>query len=298
MSLQRITFIINPVAGGRDKSGFEKRLQEIFRPAGFEMRYFYTRYPSHAYQYARREVDAGTKIVVAVGGDGTINEVARALIHTATALGVIPYGSGNGFARHFGLPVKIHKALEILKKGHIREVDVGYLNSKPFFCTSGVGFDAETGYYFSHYHKRGFLSYALSFLRVYRNYRSKHYDIEVNGQRRTYDAFFINIANISQFGFHFYIAPGASAEDGYFDLVVVKKFPKWKGIFLAARSFTGTIHKSKYVVVEKAREIKLLKPLEKKVIHIDGDPGFSEGILHYRLESGALRVILPERPDK
>ncbi len=273
MPAHRITFIINPVAGGRDKGKFEQKLKAIFGDGNHEIETSYTLYPSHAYEFARHEAARGTAIVVAVGGDGTINEVARALIGTDTVLGVIPFGSGNGFARHFGLPLSVNKALKTLKTGHPRSIDVGYINGKPFFCTSGMGFDAETGYFFSHYDKRGFLSYALSFLRVFRDYHPVNYTIRVNGTVRKFEAFFINIANISQFGYHFYVAPGASTEDGFLDLVVVRKFPKWKGLFLALRSFTGTIHKSRYVYCEQADEIEILEPSDRKIIHIDGEPG-------------------------
>ncbi len=293
MSEKRITFIINPVAGGRRKDKFERKLKKIFGESGYEVKSCFTMYPSHAFEFAREEVQNGTDVIVAVGGDGTINEVARALIGSGSVLGIIPFGSGNGFARHFGFPLTAQRALKTLRRGKTGTIDVGYVNDKAFFCTSGLGFDAETGYFFSHFDKRGFLSYALSFIRVFRDYKPESYEIEVNGEIRNFEAFFINIANISQFGYHFYVAPHASTVDGFLDLVVVRKFPKWKGLILAFRSFLGTIHKSRYVYHEKACEIRIVKPNGRKIIHIDGDPEFSDGTLHYRLESHALKVILP-----
>ncbi len=293
MASPTITFIINPVAGRKGKNKFERRLKKKFGDEGFRVRSCFTQYPSHAHEFALNEVKAGTDIIVAVGGDGTINEVARALIGTDNVLGIIPLGSGNGFARHFGVPLSINKALRTLERGKVRAIDVGYINNRAFLCTTGIGFDAETGYFFSHYDRRGLLSYMFSFIRVFRDYKPVEYKIEINGNVRTFEAFFINIANISQFGYHFYVAPKASTEDGFLDLVVVRKFPKWKGVFLAFRSFFGTIHKSRYVYNELAKEIKLLEPTHRKLLHVDGDPEFSEGTVHYSLVPGSLKVILP-----
>ena len=292
MSEKRITFIINPVAGGRGKEDLASTVRKKFVSPEFAVKILFTQYPSHAFSFAAAEVASGTDIVVAVGGDGTINEVARALINTPSALGIIPVGSGNGFARHFNFPLSVRKSLQILNRGKKVNIDVGYVNNRPFFCTSGVGFDAETGYYFSHYEKRGFLSYMLSFFSVFRNYRSRIYQLEIDGRLQTFEAFFINIANISQFGYHFYIAPGASARDGALDLVVVRKFPKWKGLVLALQSLTGTIDKSKYVYQRKSGKITLMGE-EERIIHIDGDPELVKGKLEYRVEPQSLKVILP-----
>ena len=116
MSEKRITFIINPVAGGRRKDKFERKLKKIFGESGYEVKSCFTMYPSHAFEFAREEVQNGTDVVVAVGGDGTINEVARALIGSGSVLGIIPFGSGNGFARHFGFPLTAQRALKTLRR--------------------------------------------------------------------------------------------------------------------------------------------------------------------------------------
>ncbi len=293
MSSESITFIINPIAGGRDKNKFVRKLRKTFDSSSRNVNIFFTLHQGHAFDMAAAEVSNGTAMVVAVGGDGTINEVARALTGTGTILGVIPSGSGNGFARHFGIPLSPGKALQVIKNGEPVNIDTARVNERTFMCTSGMGFDAETGYYFSKHSKRGFLSYLLSFLRVYRNYRPEQYRIRINGRIMETEAFFINVANISQFGYHFYVAPAASAQDGLLDLIVVRKFPKWKGIFLAIRSFSGTFHNSRYVYSERAEELTILEPGGSKIIHIDGDPAIFEGQVHYRLIPGALKVMLP-----
>jgi YegS/Rv2252/BmrU family lipid kinase len=297
---QTYSFIINPVAGGKKKKNIEQLIKETFNSDEIIATFYYTQYPTHAYEFAKKEVDNGTEVIVAVGGDGTINEVARALIDTESVLGIIPLGSGNGFARHFNLPLKPKKALSVLKTKNTFYIDVGMLNEKAFFCTSGLGFDAETGYRFSQYSARGFLSYALSFFKVFKNYIPSNYKLIIDGKPYESSAFFINIANISQFGYHFYISPEASAKDGFLDLVVVKEFPKIIGIFLAFRSFFGTIHRSKYVHIQQSKEIKVIKPLGEKVVHIDGDPDIITGEINYTVQPSCLKLILPtkENPEK
>ena len=288
------SFIINPVAGGKKKLFIENLIKKEFLSKKMEAGYYYTQYPSHAFEFAKKEVEKGTNIIVAVGGDGTINEVARALINTDAVLGIIPLGSGNGFARHFNLPLNPRKALSVLKTSPVSQIDVGMINERAFFCTSGLGFDAETGYRFSHYAARGFLSYALSFFNVFRNYTPLNYKLEIDGEPYETSAFFINIANISQFGYHFYISPEASAQDGFLDLVVVKSFPKSMGVFLAFKSFFGTIHRSKYVYIQRSREIKIIEPAGEKIIHLDGDPDIINGEIKYHVQPSCLKVVLPD----
>jgi YegS/Rv2252/BmrU family lipid kinase len=234
-------------------------------------------------------------LLVAAGGDGTINEIARALINTGIPLGVIPLGSGNGFARHFNLPFNINKSLKLLLTGTTLSVDVGYLNGRPFFCTAGIGFDAEIGYYYRNYNHRGFIAYALSFARVFSWYKSKDYKLEIDGVPHDFKAFFITIANISQFGYNFFVAPHASTLDGAFDVVVVKQFPKWKASFLGFRSFFGTIDSSPHVWHILAQNVKILSPSGEKFIHIDGEAGIESGILEYQIKNAELRVIVNDK---
>ena len=290
---KNISFIVNPIAGGRKKSHFENLLKMYKEESGLNASIIYTRYAAHAYEIAIEEVKKGTDTIIAVGGDGTINEVARALIDTEVTLGVIPLGSGNGFARHFQYPLNEKKALKIILNNSSIKIDVGFVNDKPFFCTSGLGFDAETSYVFSQHSARGFFVYALSFFKVIRSFRPGKYKIKLDDKIIEKEAYIINVANISQFGYHFYISPEASASDGYLDLVIIRKFPRFRGIVLAIRSFFGSIHKSKFVEVYKVRVIDIFQPESKKIIHIDGDPEIGEDTLSYRIKERCLRVILP-----
>jgi YegS/Rv2252/BmrU family lipid kinase len=295
MKKEKIIFIINPIAGVKSKRQLEKKIDQVFCEKEFELIKLYTAYPSHALELAVKAVEEKPKLIVAAGGDGTINEIARALINTGIPLGVIPLGSGNGFARHFNLPFNIEKALKLLLTGTTLSVDVGYMNGKPFFCTAGIGFDAEIGYYYRNYNYRGFIAYALSFAQVFSWYKSKDYKLEIDGTEYNFRAFFITIANISQFGYNFYVAPHASTLDGAFDVVVIKRFPKWKASFLGFRSFFGTIDNSPHVWHILAKNVKILSPTGEKFIHIDGEAGIQSGELEYQIKNGELRVIVNDK---
>jgi diacylglycerol kinase (ATP) len=291
----KIVFIINPIAGVKGKKKLEKKIDQFFLGKNYELIKLYTAYPSHALELAEQAVKEEPSIIVAAGGDGTINEIARALINTGIPLGVIPLGSGNGFARHFNLPFNITKALKLLLTGTKLSVDVGYMNGRPFFCTAGIGFDAEIGYYYRDYNHRGFVAYALSFARVFSWYKSKEYILEIDGEKLNFKAFFITIANISQFGYNFFVAPHASTLDGAFDVVVVKRFPKWKASFIAFRSFFGTIDNSQYVWHKLAANVKILSPVGEKFIHIDGEAGIKTGEIEYQIKNAELKVIVNDK---
>jgi len=288
-----IVFIINPISGGRNKRRIGKIIKRYFSAENYLCKKIYTLFPSHAYEIARNEITRGADIIVAVGGDGTINEVARALMFSEVKLAIIPVGSGNGFARHFGIPLTIRGAVKKILIGRNIKIDIGFVNGKAFFCTAGIGFDAETGLVYSRFDTRGFLSYAFSFLRVFQAYHPKRYVITINDEVIDTEAFFINIANISQLGYHFYIAPGASASDGSLDLVVIRKFPKWKGFFLAFSSFLGKIDKSNYVIHRKITNATIKTFDEINIIHIDGEPEpVHSNEFIYSIKNEGLKVII------
>ena len=291
--MKTIVFIINPISGGRKKRKVERSIDRFFGNQEFSFKKYFTSFPGHASEIARKEMDNHIDIFVVVGGDGTINEVASVLINTECRMGIIPMGSGNGFARHFGIPLNIDKAVRRIKQGNEICIDAGVVNEKPFFCTTGIGFDAETDFVFSQLGSRGFLTYAFSFFSVLRKYVAKNYLIELGDEIIQTEAFFINIANISQLGYHFFIAPGASATDGTLDLVIVKKFPKWKAFMLALSSFAGRIDKSRYVTRRKITTAKIKTADNHSKFHIDGDPNIEEGNeFNYNILPGSLKVIV------
>jgi YegS/Rv2252/BmrU family lipid kinase len=291
----RISFIINPISGGKKKAGIEEYLRDSVNTGQYDICIFHTEYSGHASVLAYREIDRGAKIVVAIGGDGTINEIAGALSGTETILGIIPCGSGNGIARHFKIPLNYRKALKLLFCAEPVNMDVAYLNEMKFFGTSGIGFDADIAQLFKGSKNRGIFSYAISFIRAFLGYKSKKYVVLADGDQFEEDAFLINVANISQFGYHFHISPRASATDGYLDLIIVKKFPLWKMPVILMRSYLGTIDKSKYIDIHRAKSVTILEPKGKKIVHVDGEPLVVDEEIKFGVKPGFLKILIPQQ---
>ena len=174
-----IEFIINPISGTKSKAVFHSLIDLNLDLKKFEYNISYTKERGHAFELASQAVSQGIDYVVAVGGDGTVNETARALIYEEAALGIIPFGSGNGLARHLNIPLKPANALQLLNQEHILTIDAGKANGKPFFCTAGIGFDAHVGKLFSLATKRGFNTYVKTVLKEFFQYSPSHYELTI-----------------------------------------------------------------------------------------------------------------------
>ena len=220
----KILFIVNPISGTSDKRHIIDLIPKYLDNSRFQWTIRYTEHKGHAAQFVAEAIEAGTDVVVAVGGDGTVNEVARSLVHTNTALGIIPCGSGNGLARHLYIPMNPDGALEVLSDCHIESLDYGMIDEVPFFCTCGVGFDAFISDRFAKSNRRGLLTYIENTLKEGLKYKPDTYEITIDGERQTYKAFLIACANASQYGNNVYIAPHASMSDGLMDVTLMEPF--------------------------------------------------------------------------
>ena len=149
MRRSKIWFIVNPVSGGITKDDIANLISDILSRSLYDWRICYTGYAGHGAVLATMAVENDIDVVVAVGGDGTVNEVARSLVHSKTVLGIVPCGSGNGLARHLQIPMEPRKALEMINVGENISIDYGLINNRPFFCTCGMGYDAAVSYKFS-----------------------------------------------------------------------------------------------------------------------------------------------------
>ena len=290
---EKIAFIINPVSGRKTHGNIENiiinTLDELYEPY-----FFYTERGGHASELAQQCLEQGINVIAAVGGDGTVNEIAKTLIGTSATLAIIPKGSGNGLARHLKIPMSLKGSLRVLNNGKIQRIDVGKVNGHYFFCTCGVGFDAQISKRFATSKKRGFVSYVYWVLKELSTYKSKKYKVRVDGKTITTKAFILSFANANQFGNNFKIAPFADISDGYLDICIFKPFPGYALTSTIARVYLGKIGKSPYYKLIRAQEAELLK--EKKYqMHIDGEPIQMKSPIKVNLHKKSLNVVVPYR---
>ena len=286
-----ICFIINPISGTARKLHLPELFQQMIPDDRFRWEIKYTDYPKHATLLAEEAVEQGFDIVVAVGGDGTINEVAQSIENSSSSLGIIPLGSGNGLARHLGIPLKAKDALSAILSGNFQKIDTCKINDASFFCTSGLGFDGQVSHVFAqNKDQRGFWNYVKSSFDQYFNYQPKTYGIQVNGKRFKEKAFIVTVANAGQYGNGAYISPEADISDGLFDLCIMKEFPWFIGLWLMFLSFTKQIHKSKYLKVIRANSAVITA--EGVAAHLDGDPLEVSSEVTYKIASQNLRVCV------
>ncbi len=198
--MEKIVFVINPIAGNRTQSGLKEKILKLVDHFFPEPYFFETGKQGEATVIVKEKVKEGIKRFVAVGGDGTVNEVARGLVNTEAAVGIIPTGSGNGLARHLGIPLSLPGAIDFLRNARPVAVDYGILNGTPFFCTAGIGFDAMIGQEFSLLGKRGFFSYLRLILARFISYTPQKYVIRINEREIRKDLFLVTFANSSQYG--------------------------------------------------------------------------------------------------
>jgi diacylglycerol kinase (ATP) len=288
---EKIIFIINPISGGRNKSGFQKMILKNLDLKQYEPILEYTQYPGHANEIAQKAVQENIQKIIAVGGDGTVNEVAKALIHQSACLGIVPFGSGNGLARHMGIPINPSKAVARLNNAQIQTNDAGVINEMPFFCTSGVGFDAHIGKIFATLKGRGFAGYVKAVLREFSTYKAQPYEVYADGKKITEEAFLITFANASQYGNNAYIAPQADVSDGKLDLCILKPFPLYATPDLALRVFNKTANRSSYMIASTVQELTIERAAEGP-IHLDGEPFETGKTLRVSILPACLKVLV------
>ena len=269
---ERIFLIINKYAGHKNGAKAIEMVIPYLKERGYLVEYSFTNYPGHATELAAKASVGGFDLVVAVGGDGTVNEVAQGLIGTGTPMGIIPMGSGNGLARELGISMDIRKSTMTLIKGENLQLDVCKLNDQRFLCTSGVGFDAMVADKMSKAASRGFLKYVQLVIQESIFFKPLQVRMKIDGVVIEESVFLITFANASQFGNNAYIAPAASMTDGLIDVVVVRKFVKLWMPFFAVALFSKLIPKLPFVDCYKARRIEL-ELADTPYYHFDGEPG-------------------------
>lgn len=245
---------------------------------------------SHAHEVAAQAIGQ-YDMVVAVGGDGTINEVASALVGSETILGVVPCGSGNGLSRFLQIPMDIEEAIKNLNTGDVAVIDSAQANGKPFFNMAGMGFDAHISEVFSHGKHRGFISYIKSSLLEVINYKPQDYHIEIDGQIYDRRAFMVSFANSSQYGNNAHVSPQASVQDGLLDVCIIKPFPLYRFAGLVIRMFNKTANKSRFVEIINGKHITVKRKTQGPM-HLDGEPEIAEANVKIDVLPASLNILV------
>lgn len=283
--------LINPISGGKSKTLVIEVIKNNF-PTEFDFELIVWEKSEQREEIIQKIRNKKYDVVVAAGGDGTINLVATAVQGTDSTMAIIPLGSGNGLARHLKIPLNIKKAIELIGTGKQITIDGCKVNGINFFCASGVGFDAHVAGLFAHSKKRGLFNYLKITVNDFLRYKPESYTLTIDDKTYSPRAFLIGVCNGSQYGNNAYVAPQADTSDGFLDIVVMKPFGFFKAILIGIRIFSGNLHKSSYVDVYKGRQIKVVRN-SKGPIHFDGEPEEMGQELNYSIKSSSLKVIVP-----
>lgn len=261
--------LINPISGTSKKEFLPEILNRRF--AGYDLKIRFTQRANHAFDLATQAAKEGYYAVIAIGGDGTVNEVASALCNTSTILGIIPNGSGNGLARHLQIPINIEKAIDIILQDNVDTLDHCTANGHPFFCTCGIGFDAQVSEKFAKSSKRGPISYVKSAISEYLKYRSQNYRIVTPTGVITERAFLIACGNASQYGNNAYIAPNADMHDGLIDTTVVLPITPLDTAVLGLLLFSKHIDQDTNIISFRSPSLSIERERD-GIVHLDGEP--------------------------
>lgn len=290
--MKKILIIINRKAGTDREKRLGTAIREHLPASEFSVETTYLQYLGHGADLAREAVRRNIDTVVAVGGDGSINEIAQGLLGSKTALAIVPLGSGNGLARALKIPLNVSAALQIVAQGNRKPMDAGFANEHLFLSNAGVGFDALIADRFRHSKKRGLINYARLVIGGFSSYRPSRYQIDVDGELQEQRAFLMTVANGNQFGYEFKLAPHASMHDGMLDVCLVPPIRFWDLLPLGLHSLRGT--KNRYMKHLTGKEIAVSSN-ELNCLQVDGDavPLSNGKTVYFRVAPGALQVIVP-----
>ena len=287
--LQKIAFVINPNAGVKKKINIIEFIKENF-PKHISYDLIVWKNKDDFDSVKQQILNGNYTIVVACGGDGTVNQVSSVVANTNMALGIFPLGSGNGLARSNRIPLDLKQALLIIERGTIHQIDGATINGYPFFCTAGVGFDAHIANEFAASTKRGFVTYFKTSVKEFFNYSPSLYKITVDGRTTEVRAFLITIANAGQWGNDIYIAPEAELSDGILNVSILKEFPKMAIPMIGIKLFSKKIHTSIQLISEKGKQIDIEFDGELPV-HFDGEPIRVKNKISISIMALALKVV-------
>ncbi len=289
---KKIRFIINPISGVKKKNIVEKLILQELDKSAFEYEICYTKAAGHAIELSKDAAVKGYDYAVAVGGDGSLNEVAQSLIGTKTCLGIIPVGSGNGLAHYLKISTNVTKAIKIINGQKIKCVDTASINNLPFFSIAGVGFDAYVAELFSKCKKRGFWSYSKLVFREFLLFKPNKFRLYINGKVMHRRAMLISFANGNQYGYNAVISPGAIIEDGLIDVCIMRKPPFFLAPVLGICLFLRIMDRTGFVEIIRANEVRIIQK-KNYIAHIDGDKYRLTKELLLKVNPKSLNVLIP-----
>ncbi|MBP3763664.1 MAG: diacylglycerol kinase family lipid kinase [Bacteroidales bacterium] len=285
---KKTVIIVNPISGiGRQKK-IEKILKDNLNQDLFDYTVRYTEHIHHGTTLAREAADQGADCVVAVGGDGSVNDVVQGIRGSNTRLGIIPCGSGNGLARTLKLPLTPALAVRVLNQQHEMAIDAIEINGRHLSVNaSGVGFDAYIARLMHAAKTRGLAAYTNLFLREYTSYRNQDYTLTVDGRTLVRNAWLIAVANSQQYGNNLTVAPKAKLDDGLMDITILDRIPPDHLAITVPLAFTKLFDLSGHVEMLKARDVLIEGNLDKWV-NIDGEGENIGKSIHFVMQPGAV----------
>lgn len=291
---KKVLFIINKFSGQGFNKKIEGRILTRCAELGFEATLEFTQGRGHAMELSKAAAESHHyEIVFAVGGDGTVNEVAKGVAHTPQAMGILPAGSGNGLARHLGIPLPFKKALAYLNSRTIISMDSFTINNQLSLNVSGIGFDGHVANLFGKNGRRGLLGYGQLVLREFLSYPEFEAEGWIDQKKFRQPVFILAFSNSSQFGNNARIAPHASVCDGWLDVSLVRKVPLLRSIDFARKMFTGRLETSSYVMIRQAKNISLTFS-RAMPFHVDGEGMPPAREFKIQIHPNSIRMLVPE----
>ncbi len=293
MTKKKIIFIVNPISGNHNKNNFPNLVDNYIDKNKFDYKIVFTERVNHATELTMKAIEDGFEYIAAVGGDGTINEIAKCLVGKEQVLVIVPLGSGNGLARHLELPFRPERLInEVINNGDVFKMDTATINDIPFISIAGIGFDALIADYFAKDGNRGFITYAKLITEEYPNFIPKEYTLFLDDEKTIKcKPFFVTFANSSQFGYNAEISPKASVQDGLLDVCIFKK-PNIIEVPIVATYFIAKqIDKSNFIDIHKAKKIKVIREIE-DVVNIDGEAFAMSKDITVEIKPLSLNILL------
>jgi diacylglycerol kinase (ATP) len=294
LSTMNYLFIINPKSGDKkNRKTIIRKIKDCFSKSHTNFEIVYTAGAGDGARIAKEAISRNYDMVIAAGGDGTVNDVAGGLVDSKIPLGILPLGSGNGLARSLKIPLNADAAIEILHQPKVITMDVGEADQRLFFGVCGLGFDAMISHKFQEFGPRGQIPYFIIGLKEYIKYRDQRYDIRADTKHIMVKSLLVTVANTSQYGAGAIIAPSADFQDGWLDVCMLEKVPFIKALLQLPAMFAGKIDKLKQYSHFRCRSLEITPEIEQGYLHVDGEPQPYQKTIRIGIKPAALRVCVP-----